>query len=156
MWFEVAPTRAFTYCTEPLQVPMASSIMMAGLTGHVGLPPMYSEMKKPSDFEKTCVILQPKPSPSRLAFVLLLCQPCAQFRLYWSFFLMFIIYGYVGVCGYFLYGGTSDVLTRLDSPAVCHDVVHEPHSPETSPPCRSVPYRECEHTHHVRHEWSSA
>ncbi|KAL3921342.1 MAG: hypothetical protein SGPRY_004938 [Prymnesium sp.] len=37
----------------PMGIPMASSILMAGLTGHVGLPPLYSEMKKPSDFEKT-------------------------------------------------------------------------------------------------------
>jgi len=76
-------------------VPMAASIMMAGLTGHVGLPPMYSEMKKPSDFQKT---------------------------LYSAFFLMFLIYGYVGVCGYLLYGSGASVLITTDMSAVVHNL----------------------------------
>ena len=71
----------------PWGIPMAASIMMAGLTGHVGLPPMYSEMKRPSDFEKT---------------------------LYSSFGVMFAIYGYVGVCGYLLYGSGASVLITSD------------------------------------------
>jgi len=74
---------------------MASSIMMAGLTGHVGLPPMYSEMKRPSDFQKV---------------------------LYTSFGLMFLIYGYVGACGYLLYGGGASVLITSDMADAVHDL----------------------------------
>ena len=35
---------------------MSASIMLAGLTGHVGLPPMYAEMKTPSAFRPTLYI----------------------------------------------------------------------------------------------------
>ena len=61
----------------------------------VGLPPMYSEMKKPSDFDKT---------------------------LYTSFGIMFLIYAYVGVCGYILFGDDSNVLVTTDMSNAAHDV----------------------------------
>lgn len=80
---------------EPWGLPMASSIMMAGLTGHVGLPPMYCEMKRPADFQKT---------------------------LYGSFLVMFVAYGYVGVCGYLLYGDNASMLITADMSAAAHDV----------------------------------
>jgi amino acid permease len=74
---------------------MATSIMLAGLTGHVGLPPMFAEMKKPSDFNKT---------------------------LYGSFALMFLIYLFVGVCGYLLFGGAASMLITTDMSAATHGV----------------------------------
>lgn len=68
-------------------VPMAASIMLAGLTGHVGLPPMYAEMKTPSAFKPT---------------------------LYFSFALMFGMYTFVGAAGYLLYGAGSHILITQD------------------------------------------
>ena len=68
-------------------VAMASSIMLAGLTGHVSLPPMYAEMRTPSSFKKV---------------------------LYLSFLLLFLIYAIVGGCGYVLYGSSASVLITHD------------------------------------------
>ena len=68
-------------------MPMAGSIMLAGLTGHVGLPPMYAEMKTPSAFRKTL---------------------CA------AFVAMLAMYGIVGVGGYLLYGNDASVLITAD------------------------------------------
>lgn len=48
---------------------------------------MYSEMKKPSDFDAT---------------------------LYASFGIIFIIYAHVGACGYILFGNDAEVLVTTD------------------------------------------
>jgi len=77
-------------------VPMAASIMLAGLTGHVSLPPMYAEMKTPSAFRAV---------------------------LYTSFALMFGIYALVGACGYVLYGEEASVLITEDMAAAGSDTV---------------------------------
>jgi vesicular inhibitory amino acid transporter len=66
---------------------MAASIMLAGLTGHVGLPPMYAEMRSPSAFNRT---------------------------LYVSFALMLGMYAFVGLCGYLLYGQAAHMLITED------------------------------------------
>lgn len=68
-------------------VPMSASIMLAGLTGHVALPPMYAEMKTPSSFKPV---------------------------LYGSFSIMLGIYALVGAGGYLLYGGGADILITQD------------------------------------------
>ena len=68
-------------------MPMAASIMLAGLTGHVGLPPMYAEMKTPSAFRRT---------------------------LYAAFGAMCAMYTTVGVGGYLLYGDRAHVLITED------------------------------------------
>ena len=78
---------ATTELAVPSGLPMASSIMLAGLTGHVGLPPMYAEMKTPSGFRPT---------------------------LYLSFLVMFLMYAVVASCGYLLYGVDSSVLITQD------------------------------------------
>ena len=64
-------------------LPMSSSIMLAGLTGHVGLPPMYAEMKTRSAFRPV---------------------------LYASFLAMFGMYAAVGIGGYLLFGADASVL----------------------------------------------
>lgn len=66
---------------------MSGSIMLAGLTGHVGLPPMYAEMKTPSAFRPT---------------------------FYLSFLAMLAMYAVVGIGGYLLYGTASHVLITED------------------------------------------
>jgi hypothetical protein len=71
-------------------LPMSASIMLAGLTGHVGLPPQYAGMKTQRDF--TAV-------------------------LYTSFGILFCIYCVVGVCGYHLYGDDASVLLTQDMAA---------------------------------------
>ena len=74
-------------------LPMSGSIMLAGLTGHVGLPPMYAEMKTPSAFRGT---------------------------LYASFAAMLAMYVAVGVCGYLLYGDSSHMLITEDAATAKH------------------------------------
>ena len=76
-------------------VPMAASIMLAGLTGHVGLPPMYCAMRRPSKFNQT---------------------------LAWSFFTMCCFYVFVGSCGYALYGNGGSVLCTEDMSRSVHSV----------------------------------
>lgn len=68
-------------------VAMSSSIMLAGLTGHVSLPPMYAEMKTPSAFRRV---------------------------LYASFAVMAAMYLVVGACGYALYGDDANILITSD------------------------------------------
>ena len=68
-------------------IAMSSSIILAGLTGHVALPPMFAEMRTPSAFRSV---------------------------LYTSFLGMFVIYGVVGGCGYALYGSDASVLITHD------------------------------------------
>jgi vesicular inhibitory amino acid transporter len=68
-------------------LPMAASIMFAGLTGHVSLPPIYASMKRPSRFGSTLV---------------------------WSFSAMFVFYALVGACGYLLYGQDASVIVTED------------------------------------------
>ena len=77
-------------------VPMSASIMLAGLTGHVALPPMFAEMKQPSAFVPT---------------------------LWASFAVMFAIYAGVGACGYLLYGEDSHVLITTDMSEGAQDKV---------------------------------
>ena len=80
-------------------LPMSGSIMLAGLTGHVGLPPMYAEMKTPSAFRPT---------------------------LYAAFAAMLAMYAAVGVGGYLLYGADSSILITSDmmAAAVAHTHHH--------------------------------
>ena len=78
-------------------LPMSGSIMLAGLTGHVGLPPMYAEMKTPSAFRRI---------------------------LYASFAAMFAMYAAVGVGGYVLYGADSSVLITSDMAAAVAHMKH--------------------------------
>ena len=68
-------------------LPMSASMMLAGLSGHVGIPPMYAEMKTPSAFKRV------------LGF---------------SFVVIFVMYATVGVVGYMLYGSGSNVLITSD------------------------------------------
>jgi hypothetical protein len=75
------------------RLPMAASIMLAGLTGHVSLPPMYAEMAEPSRFKPT---------------------------LYASFGGMLALYMLVGVCGYVLYGAGASMLVTSDMSAAAH------------------------------------
>jgi vesicular inhibitory amino acid transporter len=72
---------------ETRGLPMAASIMFAGLTGHVSLPPIYASMKRPSRFGSTLI---------------------------WSFGAMFIFYAFVGACGYLLYGEDASVIVTED------------------------------------------
>lgn len=74
-------------------LPMAASIMLAGLTGHVSLPPMYCSMANPSDFHRTLAV---------------------------SFAIMFIMYGWVGACGYAVFGDAGSVLLTSDMDAAKH------------------------------------
>jgi len=67
--------------------PMASSITMAGLTGHVALFPIYEEMREQTYFKQT---------------------------LFASFALIFLIYGSVQVGGYCVYGSTLDILVTTN------------------------------------------
>ena len=67
--------------------PMAASIMLAGLTGHVGIPPMYCSMRTPDAFHPTLAA---------------------------AFAAIFAMYALVGVCGYLLYGGGASVLITSD------------------------------------------
>ena len=94
VFFDVAttPRPADTQLADLSGLPMASSIMLAGLTGHVGLPPMYAEMKTPSAFRSV---------------------------LYTSFAAMFAMYAAVGVCGYLLYGADASVLITQDMVCTC-------------------------------------
>jgi len=64
-------------------LPMAASITLAGLTGHVGLFPIYEEMRTPTRFRGT---------------------------LYTSFGAIFAIYAFVQLGGYFAYGSETSVL----------------------------------------------
>ena len=72
---------------QPSGLPISVSIMLAGLTGHVSLPPIYAEMKTPSAFRPT---------------------------LYLSFAVMFLFYAAVAGCGYLLYGEGASVLITQD------------------------------------------
>eukprot|EP00967_Tisochrysis_lutea_P022465 scaffold25588_cov40-Tisochrysis_lutea.AAC.2 len=74
-------------------LPMAASIMFAGLTGHVSLPPIYASMKRPSRFASTLV---------------------------WSFSAMFLFYAFVGACGYLLYGADASVIVTEDMSRNAH------------------------------------
>ena len=71
-------------------VPMAASIMLAGLTGHVSLPPMYCSMETPRDFHKVIAV---------------------------SFCVMLLLYGWVGICGYTVFGDAGSVLMTSDMSA---------------------------------------
>lgn len=71
----------------PAGLPMATSTMLAGLSGHVSLPPMFSAMQTPEDFSRTLGA---------------------------SFGIMFGIYALVGLCGYALFGDASSVLITTD------------------------------------------
>jgi len=72
---------------DVLGVPMSASIMLAGLTGHVGLPPMYASMRTPAAFYSTLGA---------------------------SFTFMFFLYGFIGAAGYYLYGAGGHVLITVD------------------------------------------
>jgi len=82
-----ATPSAKTTLADVSGLPMSGSIMLAGLTGHVGLPPMYTEMKTPSHFRRV---------------------------LYLAFLAMFLMYAAVGVGGYALYGDGASILITQD------------------------------------------
>ena len=77
-------------------LPMAASIMLAGLTGHVSLPPIYASMKTPSHFKRIITL---------------------------SFVAMFFLYAFVGVCGYGLYGSENHVIITIDMTQAARSIV---------------------------------
>jgi hypothetical protein len=99
VFLRVAPDGAadppHTQLADVSGLAMSSSIMLAGLTGHVALPPMYAEMRKPSAFRRV---------------------------LYSSFMALFLVYAVVGCCGYATYGSDAAVLLTHDMSRAWSDV----------------------------------
>lgn len=83
---------------RPDGIPMCLAILMTSVAGHVALPPLLVAMKKPEDFRRTLI---------------------------GSFSTIFVIYAFIGVSGYMLFGDDAAVVVNINIRAAMHSTAGE-------------------------------